>query len=84
MDDGGMLADFGMLKQALRDVIAGLDHTNLNDIPAFNNDPSAERIALFVFKNLEDLLSRRGVDPAALRAVDVFETPVNMARYERS
>lgn len=78
-----MLADFGVLKGALRDVTAQLDHSNLNDNPVFNNDPSAERIAHFIFKALEVALSSLQVDPALLWAVEVFETPTNMARYER-
>jgi 6-pyruvoyltetrahydropterin/6-carboxytetrahydropterin synthase len=83
-----MLADFGVLKNALREVLAGLDHSNLNDNPVFNNDPSAERIAAYIFETVEALLragnTEAGADAAArLRAVDVFETPASMARYER-
>jgi 6-pyruvoyltetrahydropterin/6-carboxytetrahydropterin synthase len=83
LDEGGMLLDFGVLKQKLRELIAGLDHTNLNDKPEFNNDPSAERIARYIFKSLEKLLPEVSVDPLLLRAVDVYETPASMARYER-
>jgi 6-pyruvoyltetrahydropterin/6-carboxytetrahydropterin synthase len=83
LDEGGMLADFGVLKGALRNVTAKLDHTNLNDNPAFGNDPSAERIAFFIFRELEASLLPLQVDPALLWAVEVFETPDNMARYER-
>ncbi|MDR2631599.1 MAG: 6-carboxytetrahydropterin synthase QueD [Spirochaetaceae bacterium] len=83
LDEGGMLVDFGALKQKLRGIIAGLDHTNLNDNPEFKNDPSAERIARYIFKALEDLLPEVSVDPRLLRAVDVYETPTSMARYER-
>jgi 6-pyruvoyltetrahydropterin/6-carboxytetrahydropterin synthase len=83
LDEGGMLADFGILKTALREVIAGLDHSNLNDNPAFNNDPSAERIAFFIFQKIETLLPCFNMDPALLWAVEVFETPTSMARYER-
>ncbi|MDR3343255.1 MAG: 6-carboxytetrahydropterin synthase QueD [Treponema sp.] len=83
LDGGGMLTDFGVLKGALRDVTAQFDHSNLNDNPVFNNDPSAERIACFIFKALEVALPSLQVDPALLWAVEVFETPTNMARYER-
>jgi 6-pyruvoyltetrahydropterin/6-carboxytetrahydropterin synthase len=88
LDEGGMLADFGILKKALREVLTGLDHSNLNDNPAFNNDPSAERIAAYIFENVEALLKADKTDAvtdasARLRAVDVFETPANMVRYER-
>jgi len=83
LDEGGMLVDFGALKQALRTATAMLDHTNLNDKPEFKQDPSAERIAYFIFKKVEAALREMRIDPALLWAVDVFETPVNMARYER-
>jgi 6-pyruvoyltetrahydropterin/6-carboxytetrahydropterin synthase len=83
LDGGGMLVDFGVLKQKLRELIAGLDHTNLNDRPEFQNDPSAERIARSIFKTLEELLPAVSVDPRLLWAVDVYETPSSMARYTR-
>lgn len=76
LDDGGMLVDFGLLKAALAKVIGILDHGNLNDIEAFKGDPSAERIAAYVFEKLAAALP-----DAPLSRVDVFETDVNMASY---
>jgi len=81
LGEGGMLLDFGVLKGALRAVAGELDHTFLNDIPYFDADPSAERIARYIFEGIE-----RALPPAAaalLHAVEVFETPTSMARYER-
>jgi 6-pyruvoyltetrahydropterin/6-carboxytetrahydropterin synthase len=83
LSEGGMLIDFGILKEALRAVLSRLDHSSLNDNPVFANDPSAERIAFFVFHELETILPSMRADPSMLQAVEVFETPVNMARYER-
>jgi 6-pyruvoyltetrahydropterin/6-carboxytetrahydropterin synthase len=81
LGEGGMLLDFGILKGALRSVCAELDHTNLNDFPVFAQDPSAERIARHVFDRLAEALP---ADAAALLwAVEVFETPTSLARYER-
>lgn len=77
LDEGGMLLDFGALKGSLREVLGGLDHSLLNDIEEFRGDPSAERIAAFVFKRLAALLPG-----APLEAVEVFETDTSMARYE--
>jgi len=74
---GGMLLDFGELKGALRAVLANLDHSLLNDVAAFEGDPSAERIAAFIYKELELRLPG-----APLHAVEVFETDTSMARYE--
>jgi 6-pyruvoyltetrahydropterin/6-carboxytetrahydropterin synthase len=77
LGEGGMLLDFGQLKGALRAVLEGLDHSLLNDEAAFDDDPSAERIAEFVFRALALRLPL-----APLHAVEVFETETSMARYE--
>jgi 6-pyruvoyltetrahydropterin/6-carboxytetrahydropterin synthase len=77
LDDGGMLLDFGMLKAALRKVTGELDHSSLNDHPAFSDGcPSAERIAKFVF---EKMLAQ--MPSANLTLVEVFETDRNRATY---
>lgn len=73
---GGMLVDFGELKAVLKEALNGLDHGNLNDIEYFAGDPSAERIATYVYEKL------RTTGPGALISrVDVFETDINMASY---
>ena len=76
LDSGGMLVDFGILKGALREVCSGLDHSNLNDLPCFHNNPSAERIAEYIFHELKKKLPE-----VPLAAVDVYETPTSRARY---
>ncbi|MDR0526503.1 MAG: 6-carboxytetrahydropterin synthase QueD [Spirochaetaceae bacterium] len=83
LSEGGMLADFGRVKSALRSVTGAIDHTNLNDMPEFSGDPSAERIAKFIFDAMLPELKNNSVDAALLYAIDVYETPVNMARYEK-
>ena len=82
LDEGGMLADFSLLKKALNDSIATLDHSNLNDIKAFKNDPSAERIAKYIFERAGEKLADLGIDRSLLWAVEVFENTRSMARYE--
>jgi len=78
LDTGGMLLDFTILKQTLKKVCATLDHTNLNDNVYFQDNPSAERIAMYIYdKILEELPS------APLYAVDVYETPTSRARYRK-
>lgn len=78
LGEGGMLVDFGILKSALRKIVnEDLDHRDLNEIAAFQDDPSAERIARYIFEEI------RRVDPSLpLHAVEVFETDTSMARYE--
>jgi 6-pyruvoyltetrahydropterin/6-carboxytetrahydropterin synthase len=77
-----MLLDFGVLKEVLRRVCKSLDHTCLNDNPVFQNDPSAERIARYIFEETARLLSP--IEAELLSAADVYETPASMARYSPS
>jgi len=84
LDAGGMLIDFGVLKTALRTVCALLDHRDLNKLyengaAVFTGNPSAERIAHYIFIQLKKLLVQS--DAEKLYAVDVYETPRNRARY---
>ncbi|MBN2510925.1 MAG: 6-carboxytetrahydropterin synthase QueD [Spirochaetales bacterium] len=80
LTEGGMLIDFGVLKKALKEVLSGIDHTHLNEHPAFTHgNPSAEHIAEYIYAELESRL------PAApLNRVEVFETEKNMAAYTKS
>ena len=89
LNEGGMLLDFTKLKGALRKVIGQLDHTNLNDLKYFNQNPSAERIATYIYENIVELLKQEAEDiswhegkkNAYLWAIDVFETDTSRARY---
>lgn len=89
LDDGGMLIDFSKLKGALKSVCNELDHTNLNDMEIFLQNPSAERIAKYIFEKIIEKLLEDGIDlgytkgkkEAWLYAVDVFETDTSRARY---
>ncbi|MDR2480796.1 MAG: 6-carboxytetrahydropterin synthase QueD [Spirochaetaceae bacterium] len=82
LDGSGMLADFTVLKGTLRKVCAALDHSNLNDNPVFENSPSAERIARYIFDQVVQSLPE--MEAKLINAVEVYETPVTMARYERN
>ena len=83
LNEGGMLLDFTKLKGALRTVCKTLDHTNLNDFEIFNQNPSAERIAQWIFQQLEAILKEKKAlnKNTKLYAVDVFETDTSRARY---
>lgn len=92
LDAGGMLMDFGELKSALREVCAELDHRNLNDFDIFAQNPSAERIAAYIYSKITERIpslakkrgeevSQKGKDTPYLYAVDVFETDTSRARY---
>ena len=89
LNEGGMLMDFSKLKAALRAVCKQLDHTNLNDLAVFDQNPSAERIAMYIYNGIiselknegEDLSFAPGKKEPFLFAVDVFETETSRARY---
>ena len=89
LNEGGMLMDFSKLKSALREVCKQLDHTNLNDLAVFDQNPSAERIAMYIYNGIIEILKKEGLDLSyqkdkktpALYAVDVFETETSRARY---
>lgn len=89
LNEGGMLLDFTKLKSALRLVCKNLDHTNLNDFDYFEQNPSAERIAKYIYEQIIQLLLTEGIDisyknqteDAFLYAIDVFETDTSRARY---
>ena len=89
LNEGGMLLDFTKLKSALREVCKQLDHTNLNDLAVFDQNPSAERIAMYIYNGIIEILKKEGLDLSyqkdkktpALYAVDVFETETSRARY---
>lgn len=76
LDEGGMLVDFGRMKTALKEVLAILDHQDLNELGFFGADPSAERIAEFIFNQV-----RENNPELPICAVDVFETDTSMARF---
>lgn len=89
LNEGGMLLDFTKLKSALRLVCKNLDHTNLNDFDYFEQNPSAERIAMYIYEQIIQLLLKENIDisyknqteDAFLYAIDVFETDTSRARY---
>lgn len=89
LNEGGMLMDFSRLKNALRTVCKKLDHTNLNDLEIFDQNPSAERIAMFIYDNVIEECKKTGEDLSydkqktspVLYCIDVFETETSRARY---
>jgi 6-pyruvoyltetrahydropterin/6-carboxytetrahydropterin synthase len=53
LDARGLVVDYDQLKTVMLEVLDGLDHTHLNDVPAFTGRPvSAEVIARHVFETI--------------------------------
>lgn len=79
LNDIGLTLDFKLLKQKLNDVLAGLDHCDLNKLPYFKRaNPSAENIAKYIYINLKKFFKIKGIK---LSRVRVWETRDSCATY---
>jgi 6-pyruvoyltetrahydropterin/6-carboxytetrahydropterin synthase len=75
----GVTIDFHDIKDALRKILADLDHKDLNQIPPFDKvNPSSENIAKYVYDKLSDALNSPGTK---VRKVSVYETADACASY---
>ena len=73
----GIAYDFVELRLKLHSVVSQLDHTLLNDLPAFQEEnPSSENLARFIYQELAPKLE--GVE---LAYVEVWESPESRARF---
>jgi 6-pyruvoyltetrahydropterin/6-carboxytetrahydropterin synthase len=81
LDNIGLLVDFGELKEAADEVVAYLDHRNINELPPFDEElnPSAENLARYI---LERVSSRVGDERVRIYKVRCFETPTSVATYQ--
>ena len=74
----GMLVDFRVIKDNLKDAIKDLDHSNLNDNPNFRSvNPTSENLAKLIFERLKMKFG----DVAKVSKVTVFESPGAGASY---
>ena len=79
LDDIGIGIDFRDIKKGVKDVLEGLDHFNLNELPAFKDEnPTSENIAKFIYKELAKKLNSEAVN---VSKVKVSETPGAGAFY---
>ena len=80
LDDTGLLVDFLDVKHLMSEIIDGIDHQFLNEIPPFDViNPSAENIAEFFCKKMISGLTSSV--PVRIREVRVWETDVQSATY---
>ena len=81
LDETGLLCDFVVLKQAMREVMASLDHKNLNDQAPFDQiNPSAENLAKYFYDQASGRLPENGAG-VRLSSVTVWETDTTAATY---
>jgi len=77
-DEEGMVMDFLVLKDLVKThVLSYLDHAYLNDVIS---QPTAERIALWIWNQLDDKIKYRN---CSLYAVQVWETATSSVAIYR-
>ena len=81
LDGTGLLYDFVHLKRVIQEVIGGLDHKYLNELPPFDTlNPSAENIARYIFDASAQKLPK-SANAASIASVTVWETDTSAATY---
>ena len=79
LDSIGVGFDFVKLKEKTEAILARLDYKNINEVPPFDTqNPSAENIARWVFKQLQAEIDGKGV---RLKRVEIEEMPGCGAAY---
>lgn len=80
-DETGLAVDFKDLREKTNRIIAGLDHTCLNETEHFRRtNPTSENIARFIFKELGKMLE----EGVTVRKVTVWETDDAAASYHEN
>jgi len=69
LQNNGMVLDFGVARNKIREVLSLLDHAHLNDI--IQEIPTAENIAIFIAERLSRIFSSYGLKVCLVR---VWET----------
>lgn len=81
LNDTGMLVDFKVLKEAVREVVGELDHQYLNELPFFQTgtEPTAENIARYIYAAVAARFSAyHGIQ---VKEVKVAESPAAWVVY---
>ena len=79
LNEIGIGIDFRDIKQAVAEVLSKMDHSDLNELPAFKElNPSSENIARLLYHELSQVLN---TDRVRVSKVKVCETPGAGAYY---
>ncbi|MGN0950087.1 MAG: 6-carboxytetrahydropterin synthase QueD [Mitsuokella sp.] len=83
LDELGMLVDFKVIKNALKDTLDRFDHRFLNELKPFSEgvNPTAENLARIIFEELAS--SKAFVRDSHLHAITVYETPNSSVTYTK-
>lgn len=79
LDNVGLGVDLRIIRRALGEIVAPLDHANLNDFTGFEGkNPSCETIAAYVYR---ELVKRLNTHDVHVDRITVYETPTSGATY---
>ncbi|MGV8075535.1 MAG: 6-carboxytetrahydropterin synthase [Syntrophobacteraceae bacterium] len=79
LNDLGIAVDFRDIRLALKDVLAGMDHYDLNELPAFKDvNPTSENVARFLYHELSGLIN---TDRVRISRIKVSEAQGAAASY---
>ncbi|WP_300463753.1 6-carboxytetrahydropterin synthase QueD [Desulfobacula sp.] len=83
LNSAGVLADFGDIKKAVRQVVEGeLDHKFLNELDIFEGmQPTSERIAVYIAQRVQVLLDQRLDKTVRVSKVMAWESDNACATY---
>lgn len=83
LDELGMLVDFKVIKNALKETLDRFDHRFLNELKPFSDgvNPTAENLARIIFEELAP--SKAFVRDSHLYAITVYETPNSSVMYTK-
>jgi 6-pyruvoyltetrahydropterin/6-carboxytetrahydropterin synthase len=77
LDDIGLVFDFREMKKRLKEFLTPLDHTCLNDLPAFKQiNPSSENLAKYIYHEFA-----KQCHPFKLKQVRVWESDTASVTY---
>ncbi len=76
---GGMVIDFKILKNYLKDILKKLDHAYINNIAFFKQRASSsEYIAMYIYNELKKMIDN---GPVRLAEIKVWESETAWASY---
>ncbi|NNG00583.1 MAG: 6-carboxytetrahydropterin synthase QueD [Desulfobacteraceae bacterium] len=81
LNDAGVLIDFGVLKQHVRELMTRLDHKFLNELEYFDTDecpPSSETIAVYLADELQKKMNGEGL---RVKSITTWESDNACATY---
>ncbi|MCM8761731.1 MAG: 6-carboxytetrahydropterin synthase QueD [Candidatus Omnitrophica bacterium] len=79
LDEDGLLIDFAILKDKLKDILGALDHRDLNTIHFFRKrNPTSESLSLYIYEKMTEKLKEYSV---RVKRVTVWENEKQSASY---